>query len=167
MNLNELNDLTAAQADELLFSCCGCSSWVEKMLRCRPYDSSEDLFNAADDCWQNCSESDFLEAFSHHPKIGDLDSLRKKFASTAHLAASEQASVSSATEEVLQGLADGNKDYEAKFGFIFIVCASGKSASEMLEILRTRLPNSRETELRIAAGEQAKITKIRLEKLLS
>ena len=112
----------------------------------------------AETCWANKSEADFLEAFLHHLKIGDFDSLREKFSSTTHLAASE---------EILQELAKGNADFQQKFGFIFIVCATGKSAAEMLELLQKRLPKSRERELQIAAGEQAKITRIRLGKLLA
>src|SRR5262249_25549324 len=109
---------------------------------------------------------DVLEAFEHHPRIGaDLAALREKFGSTATLAASEQASVARASEATLVALRDANVRYEAKFGHIFIVCATGKSADERLAILRSRLDNDPETELRIAAGEQAKITRLRLEKL--
>jgi 2-oxo-4-hydroxy-4-carboxy-5-ureidoimidazoline decarboxylase len=112
-------------------------------------------------------EGDFLEAFSHHPKIGDISSLIEKFTSTAHLAVSQQGSVTAASEEVLQGLAKGNADCEQKFGFIFIVCATGKSAAEMLELLQNRIPYNGEIELQIAACEQTKITRIRLGKLLA
>ncbi|HUP57055.1 MAG TPA: 2-oxo-4-hydroxy-4-carboxy-5-ureidoimidazoline decarboxylase, partial [Bdellovibrionota bacterium] len=94
----------------------------------------------------------------HHPKIGDREELRKKF--------SEQAGVAQASEATLQALAQGNADYEKRFGFIFIVCATGKSADEMLQILNARLPNAPEQELRIAAEEQGKITRIRLKKLI-
>jgi 2-oxo-4-hydroxy-4-carboxy-5-ureidoimidazoline decarboxylase len=167
MTINEFNKLNPEKARELLFSCCGSTAWVNEMLARRPFENAENLMNAAGACWENRSETDFLEAFSHHPKIGDISSLREKFASTAHFASGEQGSVASASEEILQGLARGNADYEQKFGFIFIVCATGKSASEMLELLEKRLPNSREEELLIAAGEQAKITRIRLEKLLA
>lgn len=167
MTIHQLNSLSANEAEALFLSCCGSSAWVNQMEAMRPFENREQLFEAAGDCWTNRSEADFLEAFSHHPKIGDISSLREKFASTAHFASGEQGSVASASEEVLQGLAKGNGDYEQKFGFIFIVCATGKSAVEMLELLLRRLPNSREEELQIAAGEQAKITRIRLEKLIA
>ncbi len=167
MTVTEFNFLPADEAGKLLFSCCGSSAWVQEMLARRPFENADNFMDAAEACWKNRSETDFLEAFSHHPKIGDISSLREKFASTAHFASGEQGSVSSASEEILLGLARGNADYEQRFGFIFIVCATGKSASEMLELLEKRLPNSREEELRIAAGEQAKITRIRLEKLLA
>lgn len=167
MKLSEFNTLSKSRATNLLLACCGSNAWVQEMLLSMPFGDESSMFDAADASWRNRTETDFLEAFSHHPKIGDLDSLREKFASTAHLASSEQGSVASASEEVLQGLAKGNADYERKFGFIFIVCATGKTAAEMLELLQTRLPNSREKELQIAAGEQTKITRIRLEKLLS
>jgi 2-oxo-4-hydroxy-4-carboxy-5-ureidoimidazoline decarboxylase len=167
MTVTEFNALPADEAGKLLFSCCGSSVWVQDLLQKRPFSDENNLLQMADSCWTDKDEADFMEAFSHHPKIGDLNSLREKFASTAHLAASEQGSVAAASEEILQGLAKGNADYEQKFGFIFIVCATGKSAAEMLELLQNRLPNSREDELQIAAGEQAKITRIRLAKLLA
>jgi 2-oxo-4-hydroxy-4-carboxy-5-ureidoimidazoline decarboxylase len=104
---------------------------------------------------------------THHPRIGDVSKLREKYKATATWSSQEQRGVQEASEEVLQGLADGNREYEARFGFIFLVCATGKSAGEMLALLRERMNNEPEAELRIAAGEQAKITRIRLEKLLT
>ncbi len=132
-----------------------------------PFQTKEELFAAAEEIWFKLLPNDWLEAFAHHPKIGDLNSLRAKFASTQQWAAGEQAGVSAASEEVLKALAEGNTQYESKFGYLFIVCATGKSAAEMLAILQSRLPNDHATELQIAAIEQSKITKIRLEKLLS
>jgi len=117
--------------------------------------------------WARCGEADFLEAFSHHPKIGDVRDLEKKFASTAQWSEGEQGNaVASAQREVLEALKVGNEAYEQQNGFIFIVCASGKSAAEMLALLNARLPNKRTTELQNAAEEQRKITQLRLEKLL-
>ena len=113
-----------------------------------------------------CSEKDWKEAFSHHPKIGDLESLKKKFSSTAGWASDEQSGVNTASQQIIEALADGNKKYEEKFGYIFIVCAAGKSAEEMLAIFKSRLQNSPEVEIEIAADEQNKITKLRIEKLL-
>jgi 2-oxo-4-hydroxy-4-carboxy-5-ureidoimidazoline decarboxylase len=137
------------------------------MLARRPFASVESLYETADKVWIWLYEEDWLEAFTHHPKIGDIDSLRAKFANTKAWAEGEQSGVEAASEEVLQGLAAGNSAYEAKFGYIFIVCATGKSAGEMLAILNSRLPNDPAVELQLAAVEQQKITRIRLEKLLS
>ena len=111
-------------------------------------------------------EADIVEAFGHHPEIGaSLDALRDKFASTAQWASSEQASVAAATEQTLLALRDGNVAYRERFGFIFIVCATGKSAAEMLSLLEARLGNARDRELSIAAAEQGKITALRLAKI--
>ena len=135
------------------------------MLEKRPFPSIEKIFETANEIWWQLDRKDWLEAFSHHPKIGDLDSLKKKFAGTADLAASEQSSVSTAREETLQALAKGNKEYEEKFGYIFIVCATGKSPEEMLALLQQRLPNKEADEIKIAAEEQSKITRLRLERV--
>lgn len=117
------------------------------------------MLSAADSVWAKTDEKDWLEAFSSHPRIGGV-------AANAW-AKSEQSSVIAADKAVLDALAQGNADYEAKFGHIYIVCATGKSAAAMLDLLKSRLGNDPKTEKRIAAGEQAKITKIRLEKILS
>ena len=110
--------------------------------------------------------ADVLEAFTHHPRIGaDIDALRAKYASTAEWSAGEQSSVTTASDQTLRALRDANVAYEACYGHIFIVCATGKSASEMLSILKSRMDNDPRDELRVAAAEQAKITRLRLEKL--
>jgi 2-oxo-4-hydroxy-4-carboxy-5-ureidoimidazoline decarboxylase len=165
MNLGVLNSWDDAEARAALQKCCGSSRWADQMVARRPFASEADLLAAADQVWQGLSRADWLEAFAAHPRIGDLDSLRRRYAGTASWAAGEQAGVAGATEEVLQGLAQGNADYEAKFGYKFIVCATGKTATDMLALLRQRLPNDPDHELRIAAGEQAKITRLRLHKL--
>jgi len=164
--LVRLNDLESTDAHEKLARCCGATQWVAHMLAHRPFSTVEQLQQTADTIWWSLGPADWREAFSHHPKIGDLASLRSKFAATQAWAAGEQASVRQASEAILTGLAAGNADYEAKFGYIFIVCATGKSAAEMLELLQQRLPNEPETEIRLAAEEQRKITQIRLRKLL-
>jgi len=137
------------------------------MLPFFPADDMAELLYDAEDQWYECSEADWLEAFSQHPKIGDMASLKEKFATTAGWAGDEQGAVSEANQQTLEALAKGNEDYEKKFGFIFIVCATGKSANEMLQLLLQRLPNNREEEIKIAMDEQNKITQIRLQKLLS
>jgi 2-oxo-4-hydroxy-4-carboxy-5-ureidoimidazoline decarboxylase len=161
-----LGALPPSAARDALLRCCGSTRWVERMLQHRPYASTPALFELAERVWNELDAKDYLEAFSHHPQIGaDLAELERKFANTASWSASEQAGASSAERSTLEALRDENRAYLDRFGFIFIVCATGKSAAQMLQLLRARLPNERETELRIAAGEQAKITKLRLEKL--
>jgi 2-oxo-4-hydroxy-4-carboxy-5-ureidoimidazoline decarboxylase len=167
MTLNEFNQLSGKEAFNALFACCGSTTWANKMAESRPFSSIPELKGKADEIWSKTSESDWLEAFTHHPKIGDTESLKKKFAATAAWAASEQGAVNEATTETIGKLAQGNSDYEKKFGFIFIVCATGKSAEEMRTLLENRLPNNRAQELVIAAGEQHKITHLRIDKLFA
>lgn len=165
MTLREFNALSTDEAIKDLLRCCGSRRWAMQMAARRPYASLDAVLQTADEVWAKMDRADFLEAFSHHPKIGDVASLRAKFAATANWAAGEQAGVQAASEDVLRQLAEGNELYEKRFGYIFIVCATGKSASEMLALLRERLRNRADQEIRIAAGEQAKITRIRLGKL--
>jgi 2-oxo-4-hydroxy-4-carboxy-5-ureidoimidazoline decarboxylase len=167
MTLDELNGLDRDTAAAELTKCCGARAWVEGMLAERPYASAEALHEASDRVDAGLGREAWLEAFTHHPKIGDIGSLRAKFANTKAWASGEQSGTESASEETLQGLADGNAAYESRFGYIFIVCATGKSADEMLGLLNARLGTDPDTELRIAAGEQSKITHLRLEKLLA
>ncbi len=166
MTLEEFNTLDAEAAATELYRCCGSSRWVAGMVNDRPFSSAHIMQKATEKIWWSLEGSDWQEAFAHHPKIGDLESLRKKFASTAQWAAGEQSGVSSASEEILGRLAKGNELYETKFGFIFIVCATGKSAAEMCDLLYRRLENEPEEEIRVAAGEQLRITQLRLQKML-
>jgi len=124
----------------------------------RPYEDEVQLQQAARRRWDDLSRADWLEAFGRHPKIGDKESIRKKL--------SEQAQVSEASEAVLEGLEKGNSEYQKRFGFIFIVCAAGKSAEKMLQLLKERLRHEPKHELYVAAAEQAAIMKLRVEKLL-
>lgn len=149
-------------AREILQRACGSRRWVDRMLARRPFGSDAALKAAAREEWFALEESDWLEAFSHHPKIGDRAALAARFPATHDLSVKEQSGVSSASASVIDDLADANERYLDRFGFIFIVCATGKSAEEMLQLLRDRLPNDRATELRIAAEEQAKIMELRL-----
>lgn len=136
------------------------------MLRARPFASADALLSQADEIWSHLEKPDYLEAFRHHPEIGEnLAELRSKFARTAELSLGEQAGVTTASEATLLALRHGNQAYRERFGYSFIVCASGKSASEMLALLEQRLPNTADSELGLAAAEQAKITHLRLEKL--
>lgn len=166
MTLDEFNALDEAEAQAVLTRCCVSTRWLEGMLAARPFTDKSDLHDKALRIWESLSMPDFLEAFKGHPKIGNVDSLRAKYADTRQIAAGEQSGVNEANEAVLNALAKGNDDYEKRFGFIFIVCASGKSASEMLALLEARLENDLHQELVIAAGEQAKITALRLDKVI-
>ena len=163
----QINQLDEQECSAGLFNCCASKRWVELMLEARPFKSTEQLFQKAYEIWtEECSQADWLEAFEGHPRIGDLKSLAAKYADTKSWAGREQAGVQQAGEMTLRALAKGNKMYEAKFGYIFIVCATGKSAAEMLQLLKKRLANHPDDELLIAMQEQAKITTIRLKKWL-
>ncbi|MEH6591899.1 MAG: 2-oxo-4-hydroxy-4-carboxy-5-ureidoimidazoline decarboxylase [Halioglobus sp.] len=166
MSIESINTASEQDARHSFRQCCTSERWVELMVAGRPYHSPAELMVAADNHWNELSEEDYLQAFDGHPKIGDVGSLKAKYADTKTLAAGEQASVAAATDDTIHALAQGNSDYENTFGFIFIVCATGKNAAEMLGLLQARLPNDRSTELRNAAEEQRKIFHIRLEKLL-
>ena len=167
MTIQELNNLPADKTFQELFKCCGSTTWAKQLASKKPFDSKVSLLHNSDWIWQSCTVRDGLEAFTHHPKIGDLKSLEKKFASTKDWAGGEQAGVNVATQNTLIALADGNEAYYKKFGYIFIVCATGKTAEQMLALLNARLGNTPETEIKIAMGEQNKITHIRLEKLIN
>ena len=163
MTLTQFNNLSLDDAVLMLHKCCGSNSWAQQVAAGRPYTDLPKLARAMADKWySNCGETDWREAFSHHPRIGDVSGLKEKFAATAHFSASEQAGISDTPDEILQQLHDANRKYEAKNGFIFIVCATGKTAPEMLALLNDRLNNTPKEELRLAMGEQAKITLIRL-----
>ena len=165
MTLHDFNTLDPAQLKEVLRKCCGSSTWIEKMLPFIPADDLVELLEDAEEQWWKCKEEDWKEAFAAHPKIGDTASLAKKFPETADWAAGEQSAAREAGTEILEALAEANRLYEGKFGYIFIVCATGKTAKEMLAILQSRMQNSPYDEIQVAADEQNKITKLRLEKL--
>jgi 2-oxo-4-hydroxy-4-carboxy-5-ureidoimidazoline decarboxylase len=166
MSLDRLNSATIAQARHSFMQCCTANAWVNAMVSARPYRDKNSLTEQANSVWQTLDEVDYLQAFEGHPQIGNLDTLRTKYANTKALASGEQSAVKQASERVLLGLARDNAAYLEKFGFIFIVCASGKSAEQMLALLQTRLANDKNTELANAAEEQRKILQLRLEKLL-
>jgi len=156
MTLSSFNNLDKVDAAKELFSCCGSQKWVSLIMKAYPFSSTERLVEKATEAWYNeCDAKDWMESFTHHPRIGDKKSLAEKFAGK------EQASVASAMEETIEALAGSNEEYEKKFGFIFIVCATGRSAKEMLQLLTSRLNNSKEDEISIAMGEQHKITLLR------
>jgi 2-oxo-4-hydroxy-4-carboxy-5-ureidoimidazoline decarboxylase len=156
-------DLAAEDdARAMLRRCCGSARWVERMLARRPFHTLDTMRAAAREEWFALSPADWREAFAQHPRIGDRESLRQRFGATRHLSEKEQSGMAGATEEVLTALAEGNAVYQRRFGYTFIVCASGRSADEMLAVLRARLDNDPGHEILIAAEEQARITDLRL-----
>lgn len=166
MSLHKLNEIKTEDRKELFSKCCGSDKWIEQMVSAGHFTSKEEMAEHSQSIWYSLDERDWLEAFKHHPKIGDMESLKRKFSATQDLAENEQSSVKEASPDILIELSKYNEDYEKKFGYIFIVCATGKSAEEMLSLIKERINNDPETEIRIAMEEQNKITKLRLEKLL-
>jgi 2-oxo-4-hydroxy-4-carboxy-5-ureidoimidazoline decarboxylase len=158
----KLDDAAANDARDVLRACCGSSRWVERMLGHRPFGSQSALCSTAREEWFALDANDWREAFSNHPNIGDRESLARRFPTTHRFSEREQAGAAGASNDVLDALADGNRMYEEKFGYIFIVCATGRSAEEMLSMLRERLNNDPQQEILIAAEEQARITELRL-----
>lgn len=167
MTLADLNAQTPEQATHTFMQCCTSSAWVQAMVQARPFFDYKALASQADLVWQGLEDADFFEAFEGHPKIGDVNSLRAKYKNTKELASNEQGLVKEASDNVLEILAKGNADYEEKFGFIFIVCATGKSAKEMSDLLQVRLPNNKAQEIVNAAEEQRKIFQLRIIKALA
>jgi 2-oxo-4-hydroxy-4-carboxy-5-ureidoimidazoline decarboxylase len=162
--LDAWNKADESEALAEMLACCGAREWASAMVALRPIGNVFELSEAADRVWAMMSEADWTEAFACHPRIGG----RKAQASGRPEAWSgeEQSSVATADSAVLAELAERNAQYEAKFGVTYIVCATGKTAEEMLAILNRRLANDRATELREAAEQQRQITQIRLGKWL-
>jgi 2-oxo-4-hydroxy-4-carboxy-5-ureidoimidazoline decarboxylase len=166
MKISALNKLQPEAAKLAFLQCCTANAWVERMVAAMPFSSLDTLSAQADINWQGLTEADYLQAFEGHPKIGDVSSLREKYRSTEKIAAGEQSGVNTATEKMLTQLKQLNDDYQEKFGFIFIVCATGKTASQILETLSQRIVNERSEEIINAAEEQRKILQIRIEKMI-
>jgi allantoicase len=162
-----LNSLTPEEAAKELRQCCGSRRWAEQISNDRPYSTLESLITHADRLWWSLTPDDWLEAFRSHPKIGEKKASDKVSAQSSQWSGQEQAGVSSASQDTVDSLESLNRAYEQKFGFIFIICATGKTSEEMLEALQDRLQHDSDTELRLAATEQAKITELRLKKLLT
>jgi allantoicase len=156
--LRWLNLLPVRQAEAELLACCGSREWAFRVAASRPFATAEELAGVADKVWEALGPADWLEAFAAHPRIGER--------STSSWSTQEQAGVGGAEAAVLAALAEGNRAYEARFGHVFLVCASGRAAAELLAELRGRLGNDPGAELRVAAEEQRKITRLRLERLL-
>jgi OHCU decarboxylase len=164
--LEWLNALTSDEARNELLKCCGATRWATTLEQRRPFARFHELLAEANEVWWNLDQSDWLEAFQSHPKIGEKKAAAPVAAQSQQWSAQEQQNVQQASADAIENLARLNRTYEEKFGFIFIVCATGKSTDEILTLLEHRLPNDRATELPIAAAEQAKITELRLRKLI-
>lgn len=165
--LTWLNTLAAAQAARDLLRCCGSERWSERMALTRPFASPQKLYDSARRIWDELAEDDWREAFAAHPTIGSRRDSPVQDASASAWSRQEQSGVATAPADVLTALEEGNRQYRERFGFTYIVCATGKAAEEMLGILRERLGHDAAPELRVAADEQAKITRLRLEKWLT
>lgn len=166
-NVSWLNALSPAEALAEFLQCCGSRRWAETMVANRPYASLEALIARGSQVWCSLAEADWLEAFRSHPRIGEKKTAQPVSPQSQQWSSQEQAGVQRAALEVRQNLATLNREYEEKFGFIFIVCATGKSSNEIMALLEQRLRNDATTELTMAAAEQSKITELRLRKLFS
>lgn len=165
--LERFNRMPGRQLQRTLLDCCGSREWAKRMAARRPFTGAAHVYSAADQLWQSLGAEHWLEAFHHHPRIGERKAKAKQSAKSRNWSAKEQSGMDRAPAGTLAELAQSNRDYEARFGFIFILCASGKTPEQILQALRQRLGNQRETEIRIAAEEQRKITQLRLERLLT
>ena len=165
--LDRLNSLSPDEAETEFLKCCGSKNWARRMVNQRPFIDVSELLSKADDSWRSLGAQDWLEAFRSHPKIGEKKAEQAQSAEARTWSEQEQAGTLDSAQETMAALATDNREYESRFGHIFIVCATGKTAAEMLEILRDRLKNDPEDELRVAAEEQRKITQLRLRKLIA
>jgi OHCU decarboxylase len=167
MDLESLNSLPHDEAIKALTHCCGSSRWAENVAQSRPYSNLETLIAKANDVWWSLQRDDWLEAFRSHPKIGEKKPADPVSERSSQWSGQEQAGIKEASRETVDTLAALNWAYEQKFGFIFIICATGKTSDEILSALKQRLENDVATELPTAAAEQSKITELRLKKLIS
>jgi OHCU decarboxylase len=158
VTLQQLNAVSVDEAFAAFKGCCGSSRWADGMTAARPFANADSMMVTGDVIWAALDRADWLEAFAAHPRIGDARAGGK--------AAREQAGAADASDDVKRRLTERNRDYEDRFGYIFIVCAAGKSASEMLAILERRLSSDPDRELPTAAGEQRQITRLRLATLM-
>jgi OHCU decarboxylase len=158
--LAQFNALSREDAERQLHACCASSAWASRVAARRPFADVHSMLEAAEEAWQELGPSAWLEAMEGHPRIGESGG--RSPASSER----EQSGIKSATEETMAALAEDNRRYEARFGHVFLISASGRSADEILAALRQRMRNSPETEVRVAADEHRKITRLRLERLL-
>ncbi|MBC7789640.1 MAG: 2-oxo-4-hydroxy-4-carboxy-5-ureidoimidazoline decarboxylase [Anaerolineae bacterium] len=165
--LAQLNALPVPLAVQELGSCCGSTAWARRVASRRPFGDASELYAIADEVWWNLTPNDWLEAFRAHPRIGERVGEAPQSHEAKAWSDTEQSGVHAAPGAIRGVLAQANAEYHERFGYIFIVCATGKSGEEMLAMLRVRLGNDPDTELRVAAEEQSRITRLRLEKLLT
>lgn len=168
MDYESLNALPPDEAQKEFLKCCGSVRWAQAMVQLRQYASTvEGLTRLGDAMWWSLEPDDWLEAFRSHPKIGEKKAAEAVSTQSQQWSGQEQSGMRDANVDTVDLLAQLNREYEERFGFIFIVCATGKSAGDMLALLRQRIQNAPDTELPIAAAEQAKITELRLKKLIN
>lgn len=165
--LTRWNQLPPADAAREILSCCGSEAWARELVNRRPLHDETSLLAASDDVWKSLDCEDWMQAFAHHPRIGERKAPASASARSATWSVQEQQRVTGAEESAQAALAEGNREYERRFGRIFLVCANGKSADEILAILDRRLHNTDAVELKEAAEEQRKITHLRLKKWLA
>jgi OHCU decarboxylase len=166
VGLERLNRLSKTDAETELLKCCGSREWARLVTAERPFEGVDDLIARSDRAWWSLEPRDWLEAFQSHPKIGEKKAARAVAVEAQRWSEDEQSGIRNSAQETIAALAKLNRMYEEKFGFIFIVCASGKSSEEQLENLRQRLNNGPDQEFRIDAAEQAKITQLMLIKMI-
>jgi len=164
--LERFNRLSKQKAAKALLDCCASDKWAQQVRERRPFSDRASFFVAADKIWSELPQEDWLQAFRHHPAIGAKKAKSKQSATASRWSAKEQSTAQSAPPGVLEALAEENKAYAKKYGYVFLICATGKTSEDILKALRQRMSNEPEVELRIAAEEQRKITRLRLEKLL-
>jgi OHCU decarboxylase len=162
-----LNSLPVEQAEQNFLKCCGSSRWAGAMTIKRPFAEVDDLIAEAGRVWWSLDKEDWLEAFRSHPKIGEKSAEKTQSVHAKAWSEQEQSGTRESTDETMTGLAAANEAYANRFGYIFIICATGKTAKEMLTSLHERLRHNPDEELRIAAEEQNKITNLRLGKLIN
>ena len=167
MNVHELDTAAPDRARELLAACCGAVPWVDAMLAARPFGSRERLFAAADRCWSALPAAELAQAIARHPRLGGSRARAALSAREQAWSVGEQSGAGTADDAARAALAEGNEEYERRFGHTFILCATGLGTSEMLAALGRRLGNDAATERAITARELHKITRLRLEKLLA
>ena len=165
--LTRWNSMPLLQAAIEIFPCCGSNSWARQLAACRPIEDEDSLLAASDKVWRSLTEADWMEAFAHHPRIGHSGAPSTAPARSVQWSSEEQQKVGAAGDNVLVALAEGNRIYEERFDRIFIVCAAGKSAQTILDILQRRLWNDEQTELRESAEQQRQITGLRLKKWIA
>src|SRR5271155_3600899 len=156
------NQLPADDAAGEILPCCGSRAWAQGIAALRPLPDAATLFDSSDKIWQTLDASDWLQAFNTHPRIGDRSAPREASKRSGHWSSQEQSEAAEAADSVKQRLVDGNQAYERKFGRTFIICATGKSAADILRHLHRRLDNDAAAELLVAAEEQRQITQLRL-----